>query len=348
MELTSQLVHVINQAADVVSESFDRPDRRGSILGTLQYSHTERKGTAVSTPSVVACPHCGGQIADDPSLSGQQVACPHCKRPLVMPGQVAAKLAMSLQWYYSRAGQRQGPVATVKLKELASQGQVAPTDLVWKEGMSQWAEARTVKGLFPAPASSQSAPPIPEAPNIPPIPTAVGAELPSFAQPTVAPALWNPFAARAWTLLFSPIFGAFLHARNWKALGEMGRAKRSMIWVYAFIGLVVVALFTPEAVSPVIRLIGLGGILAWCLMDAEQQVRYVKKRFGKDYPRKSWGKPVAIAVCGWVGLIVLAGIIVTASGGGGLGEHPNVTFVKEGHLAANPNVPVADSQSDVR
>ena len=41
----------------------------------------------MTTPSVVACPHCGGQIAADPSLAGQQVACPHCKRALVMPGQ---------------------------------------------------------------------------------------------------------------------------------------------------------------------------------------------------------------------------------------------------------------------
>ena len=36
-------------------------------------------------PSVVACPHCGGQIAADPRLAGQQVACPHCRQPLLMP-----------------------------------------------------------------------------------------------------------------------------------------------------------------------------------------------------------------------------------------------------------------------
>ncbi len=39
----------------------------------------------MSIPSAVACPHCGGQIANDPQLAGQQVACPHCKRPLLMP-----------------------------------------------------------------------------------------------------------------------------------------------------------------------------------------------------------------------------------------------------------------------
>ena len=39
----------------------------------------------MSATSIVACPHCRGQIANDPSLAGQQVACPHCKRPLLMP-----------------------------------------------------------------------------------------------------------------------------------------------------------------------------------------------------------------------------------------------------------------------
>ena len=34
----------------------------------------------MTTPSVVACLHCGGQISADPTLAGQQVACPHCKR----------------------------------------------------------------------------------------------------------------------------------------------------------------------------------------------------------------------------------------------------------------------------
>ena len=39
----------------------------------------------MTVPNVVACPHCGGQISNDPSLAGKQVACPHCNRPLLMP-----------------------------------------------------------------------------------------------------------------------------------------------------------------------------------------------------------------------------------------------------------------------
>ena len=45
---------------------------------------------------------------------------------------------MAEQWYYSKQGQRTGPVSEEQLKQLASSGQVQPTDLVWKQGMPQW------------------------------------------------------------------------------------------------------------------------------------------------------------------------------------------------------------------
>ena len=63
---------------------------------------------------------------------------------------------MSQQWYYNKSGQRQGPVTSEKLKELAAQGYLVPTDLVWKEGMNQWTEARNLKGLFPTPTKPVS------------------------------------------------------------------------------------------------------------------------------------------------------------------------------------------------
>ena len=63
---------------------------------------------------------------------------------------------MAQQWYYVKDGQRQGPVTVETLKELAASGQLVPSDLVWKEGMSQWAEAHKVKGLYPASDVSSS------------------------------------------------------------------------------------------------------------------------------------------------------------------------------------------------
>lgn len=33
--------------------------------------------------------------------------------------------------------------------------------------------------------------------------------------------LWNPNAAVNWSVLFTPIFGAWIQAKNWKALGAL-------------------------------------------------------------------------------------------------------------------------------
>jgi hypothetical protein len=48
-----------------------------------------------------------------------------------------------------------------------------------------------------------------------------------------APALWNPNAAASWSVLFSPAFGAFLHMKNWQALGEPAKASAAKIWAIA-------------------------------------------------------------------------------------------------------------------
>lgn len=49
------------------------------------------------------------------------------------------------------------------------------------------------------------------------------------------PALWNPVAAVGWSLLFSPAFGAFLHARNADAMGRADEAKANRVWFYFII-----------------------------------------------------------------------------------------------------------------
>jgi hypothetical protein len=61
---------------------------------------------------------------------------------------VAKEPSMS-EWHYSKNNQQQGPVSAEQLKQLAASGQLNPSDLVWKEGMGQWTEARKIKGLFP-------------------------------------------------------------------------------------------------------------------------------------------------------------------------------------------------------
>ena len=65
-----------------------------------------------------------------------------------------------VEWYYARDNQQHGPVSSVELKQLALAGQLRPEDLVWREGMTEWAPAQHVRGLFEtetAPAAAHTA-----------------------------------------------------------------------------------------------------------------------------------------------------------------------------------------------
>lgn len=61
---------------------------------------------------------------------------------------------MSSKWTYSRGGTDYGPVSSVELAELAKNGQLLPTDLLWREGMSEWKPASSFPKLFPSRADS--------------------------------------------------------------------------------------------------------------------------------------------------------------------------------------------------
>lgn len=53
-----------------------------------------------------------------------------------------------VSWYYSQDGQRYGPITTAHLKTLAQDGELLPTDHVWKAGMTDWVPASRVNSLF--------------------------------------------------------------------------------------------------------------------------------------------------------------------------------------------------------
>jgi len=51
-------------------------------------------------------------------------------------------------WYYAIDGEQSGPVSDRELHDLAGNGSLHPTDLVWREGFAGWEPAETVAGLF--------------------------------------------------------------------------------------------------------------------------------------------------------------------------------------------------------
>src|SRR5215207_76054 len=92
---------------------------------------------------------------------------------------------MESVWYYVRNGAQTGPVTFDELKSAAASGQLAPADLVWKEGTADWVTARTVPGLY----------------NGPPPPPPVGGRkpepLPLDDRAPRGPSAWNDFLAVA-------------------------------------------------------------------------------------------------------------------------------------------------------
>jgi len=55
---------------------------------------------------------------------------------------------MSQEWYYEKSGKQVGPISSSELKAKARAGELLPSDLIWREGMTDWKPARSAKGLF--------------------------------------------------------------------------------------------------------------------------------------------------------------------------------------------------------
>jgi TM2 domain-containing membrane protein YozV len=58
---------------------------------------------------------------------------------------------MADEWYYSRSGVQYGPVPRAELERLGQSRQLYSSDYVWTEGMTDWAPAGSVPGLFQGP-----------------------------------------------------------------------------------------------------------------------------------------------------------------------------------------------------
>jgi len=133
------------------------------------------------------------------------------------------------------------------------------------------------------------------------------------------PVLWNPMAAAYWSLLFSPAFGAFLHAQNADYLGRTKEAKTNRVWFYlslAYLGLALASGFIfPTIPDSVFRFPALIFYCCWFYVG-EKQVKYVKATWQKNYQRKSWAVPLSVAFGCWIVIIavfVIASAVITDS-----------------------------------
>jgi len=128
------------------------------------------------------------------------------------------------------------------------------------------------------------------------------------------PALWNPNAAACWSLLFSPAFGAFLHARNAQTLQLEKEVKANKVWFYVSLGylvFVLISIFISAIPEALFRVAAIGLLLGWYFSLGKKQIVYVKATWGEGYERKPWKKPLLIGFgCLAVTFIVPVGVAI--------------------------------------
>lgn len=165
------------------------------------------------------------------------------------------------EWHFVRNGEQHGPVTEDALRAMLASGQVGPTDLVWKDGMEQWQEARSVSGLVPASLPGVpdplrgSAPPVMSVPAASVQPVAPGPSAASGQPPTSGKAVGSLvcsilgfFVCAFFGHLIGIILGysARKEIRNsGGALGGEGMAKAGIIlgWIGVVFTLILMAVW---------------------------------------------------------------------------------------------------------
>lgn len=138
------------------------------------------------------------------------------------------RYTMADEWHYSAGGTPPiGPVSAGELRELAAAGKLAPTDLVWKEGLAEWVPASKLKGLFRGvdkerePTSSSKvftdSTDGPTATIASPLP--IERLIPASVHVSTA-VPWNPIALVVLGLACSPLWAAVMLALNGRRLGS--------------------------------------------------------------------------------------------------------------------------------
>ena len=120
--------------------------------------------------------------------------------------------------------------------------------------------------------------------------------------PELVAALYNPFAAMAWSLVFTPAFGAYLVMRNWQVMGLPRQAVHARRWFRASLALLALQALSVAFNARVnshpnlVYWLGLAFLLLWCVAAALPQALALRARYGTAYPRRQWDGALLAAV----------------------------------------------------
>lgn len=130
--------------------------------------------------------------------------------------------------------------------------------------------------------------------------------------------LWNPSAAVNWSVVFGPLFGMYLHYRNWKTLHQDKPSSVAMAWVGIGVALelgrlllLLGGLLRPDLQSefaqawPLYAAAYIGFLFVWYWGFARKQMKLIQLNFGQNYPRRSWAIPLLIGFAYLVFVLIL-------------------------------------------
>ena len=67
-------------------------------------------------------------------------------------------------WYYAKEGEQLGPITETDMRGLLASGQLSPEAMIWKQGMGNWAPARSIHALWGAASPEGDGGTVPPAP----------------------------------------------------------------------------------------------------------------------------------------------------------------------------------------
>jgi hypothetical protein len=142
-------------------------------------------------------------------------------------------------YHVGRNGQQSGPFTVEQLRAMVARGELAPTDLVWKDGMAGWEPASTIPGLFvteavvtDTPAVLQP-PPIAHTTVLPPAGTKIDSHLGSAIVTTLC--CCTPFGVVA--IVFAAQVNTKLAAGDFTGAQQASRQAKMWSWVAFGLGL---------------------------------------------------------------------------------------------------------------